>query len=220
MAPEDLDRIVGAYHAAGIQMHIHTNGDEATDAALDALEKALIADPRPDHRHTLQHCQMATEAQLRRIKALGLCLNLFSNHLYYWGDAHHDLTMGPERAARLDAAGSAARLGIPLAIHSDAPVTPLGPLFTAWCAVNRLTASGRLLGSEERLSVDQALHAVTLGAAYTLRMDHLVGSIEAGKFADFAVLDADPFETAPESLKDIAVHATVLGGRVFEMPPA
>ncbi|MHC2106774.1 amidohydrolase [Methylobacterium sp. CM6246] len=218
VAPDDLDRIVGVYHAAGIQLHIHTNGNEATEAALDAVEKAQIAHPRPDHRHTLQHCQMATEAQLRRIKALGLCLNLFSNHLYYWGDAHHDLTMGPERAARIDAAGSAARLGIPLAIHSDAPVTPLGPLFTAWCAVNRTTSSGRVLGPDERLSVAEALHAVTLGAAYTLRMDHCVGSIEAGKFADFAVLDADPFETPPETLKDIPVHATVLGGRVFAVP--
>jgi predicted amidohydrolase YtcJ len=220
VAPEDLDRIVGIYHAAGIQLHIHTNGNEATEAALDAVEKAQIAHPRPDHRHTLQHCQMATEAQLRRVKALGLCLNLFSNHLYYWGDAHHSLTMGPERAARIDAAGSAARLGIPLAIHSDAPVTPLGPLFTAWCAVNRTTSSGRLLGPEERLSVAQALHAVTLGAAYTLRMDHCVGSIEAGKFADFAVLDADPYAVPPEALKDIPVHATVLGGRVFAVPPA
>ena len=220
VAPEDLDRIVGAYHAAGVQLHIHTNGNEATEAALDSVEKAQIAHPRPDHRHTLQHCQMATEAQLRRIKALGLCLNLFSNHLYFWGDAHHDLTMGPERAARLDAAGSAARLGIPFSIHSDAPVTPLGPLFTAWCAVNRLSSSGRLLGPEERLSVAQALHAVTLGAAYTLRMDHLVGSIEAGKFADFAVLDADPLDTPPEAIREIGVHATVLGGRVFKVPPA
>ncbi len=119
---------------------------------------------------------------------------------------------GAGAAARLDAAGSAARLGIPFSIHSDAPVTPLGPLFTAWCAVNRLSSSGRLLGPEERLSVAQALHAVTLGAAYTLRMDHLVGSIEAGKFADFAVLDADPLETPPEALREISVHATVLGG--------
>ena len=158
--------------------------------------------------------------QMRRIKSLGLCLNLFSNHLYYWGDAHHDLTMGPERAAQMNAAGSAKRLGIPFAIHSDAPVTPLGPLFTAWCAVNRTSSSGRVLGPEERLTVSQALHAVTLGAAYTLRMDHLVGSIEAGKFADFAILDSDPLEVAPEALRDIGVHATVLGGRIFEVPPS
>ena len=219
VAPDDLERIVRAYHEAGIQLHIHTNGDEATEAAIDAVEKALAAAPRADHRHTLQHCQMASAAQFRRMRALGMCVNLFANHLYFWGDAHHEQTMGPERAARLDAAATAARCGVPFAIHSDAPVTPLGPLFTAWCAVNRTTSSGRVLGPEEALDVGQALHAVTLGAAYTLKLDHLVGSIEVGKYADFAVLDEDPFDVLPRQLKDIRVWGTVSAGRVFEAPP-
>ena len=218
VAPADLERIVLCYHRAGVQLHIHTNGDEATDAALDAIEAAQLAQPRPDHRHTLQHCQMASAAQFRRMKALGVCVNLFANHLYFWGDAHYERTMGPERACRLDAAGTAGRVGVPYAIHSDAPVTPLGPLFTAWCAVNRLTSSGQQLGKEERIGVADALHAVTLGAAYTLKLDHCVGSIEAGKFADFAVLEADPFAVAPEALKDIAVWGTVSGGQVHQAP--
>ncbi len=218
VAPDDLERIVTCYHRAGIQLHIHTNGDEATDAALDAIEAAQHAHPWPDHRHTLQHCQMASAAQFRRMKVLGVCANLFANHLYFWGDAHYERTMGPERAARLDAAGTAERLGVPYAIHSDAPVTPLGPLFTAWCAVNRQTAAGRVLGPEERLDVAQALRAVTIGAAFTLRMDDCVGSIEAGKFADFAVLEDDPLAVAPEALKDIVVWGTVCGGRVHQAP--
>jgi predicted amidohydrolase YtcJ len=179
---------------------------------LDAVEKAQTAQFRPDHRHTLQHCQMADAAQFRRMKALGMCVNLFANHIFYWGDAHYALTMGPERASRIDAAGTAQRLGVPFTIHCDAPVTPLGPLFTAWCAVNRLTSSGRLLGAEEKLTVAQALHAVTIGAAYTLKLDHCVGSIEAGKFADFAVLEEDPFEVAPERLRDVEVWGTVASG--------
>ena len=218
VAPDDLDRIVATYHAAGVQMHIHTNGNEATEAALDAIGKAQDATPRADHRHTLQHCQMATEAQYRRMKALGVCANLFSNHLWYWGDAHYELTMGPERAARLNATGTAERVGVPYALHSDAPVTPLGPLFSVWCAVNRVTSGGRVLGPEQCISVEQALRAVTLGAAFTLRMDHLVGSIETGKFADFAVLEEDPLEVAPDRLKDIAVWGSVVGGRAFEAP--
>ena len=72
----------------------------------------------------------------------------------------------------------------------------MAPLFTAWCAVNRLTESGAVLGPEERISVEDAIHAITLGAAYTLRMDHLIGSVEPGKYADFAVLEASPFYTA------------------------
>ncbi len=218
VAPEQLGEIVSTYHEAGIQLHIHTNGDEATGLALEALEAVLTTRPRPDHRHTLQHCQLASQAQYRRIKALGLCVNLFSNHIFHWGDAHYEQTVGPERACRMNATGTAERLGVPYAIHSDAPVTPLGPLFTAWCAVNRKTSSGRLLGGEERLTVAQALAAVTVGAAYTLKLDHLVGSIEAGKLADFAVLEENPLEVAPERLKDIPVWGVVSGGRVVQAP--
>lgn len=221
IAPEDLPRLVGLYHKAGIQLHIHTNGDEATELALDAVEKVQTAHPRPDHRHTLQHCQMADAAQFRRMKTLGMCVNLFANHVFYWGDSHYELTMGPERAGRLDATGTAQRIGVPFSIHSDAPVTPLSPLFTAWCAVNRVSSSGRKLGAEtEALSVEQALCAITIGAAYTLKLDHLVGSIETGKYADFAVLEQDPFAVAPEALKDVPVWGTVVGGVVKEAPRA
>ncbi|MGJ4998821.1 amidohydrolase [Bradyrhizobium sp. HKCCYLS3077] len=221
IAPDELPRLVDLYHRAGIQLHIHTNGDEATELALDAVEKAQTAHPRPDHRHTLQHCQMADAAQFRRMKALGMCVNLFANHVFYWGDSHYELTMGPERANRLDATGTAQRIGVPFSIHSDAPVTPLSPLFTAWCAVNRVTSSGRKLGAEtEALSVEQALNAITIGAAYTLKLDHLIGSIEAGKYADFAVLEQDPLTVAPEALKDVPVWGTVVGGVVKEAPRA
>lgn len=221
IAPEELPRLVDLYHKAGIQLHIHTNGDEATELALDAIEKALLATPRADHRHTLQHCQMASAAQFRRMKALGVCVNLFANHLFYWGDSHYELTMGPERAARLDATGTALRTGVPFSIHSDAPVTPLSPLFTAWCAVNRISSSGRKLGTEtEALTVEQALAAITIDAAYTLKLDHLVGSIECGKYADFAVLEDDPFAVAPSALKDVTVWGTVVGGHVKKAPRA
>jgi predicted amidohydrolase YtcJ len=212
VAPAELGAIMQTYHNAGLQMHIHTNGDEASDLATEMIGRVLEAHPRPDHRHTLQHCQMADAAIFRRMAAQGMCVNLFANHLYYWGEQHAALTMGPTRARGLDACATALREGVRLAIHSDAPVTPLGPLFTAWCAVNRISARGRVLGPDERISVAEALHAVTLGAAYTLKLDHLVGSIAVGKFADFAVLDDDPFTVAPEALRDIAVHATVVGG--------
>jgi len=116
----------------------------------------------------------------------------------------------------MNACASALAAGVPLAIHSDAPVTPLGPLFTAWCAVNRRTASGRLLGEHERIGVPDALRAITLGAAYTLRLDHEIGSIECGKRADFAVLEDDPLEIGAEALKDVRIWGVVQGGRVFE----
>jgi len=169
-----------------------------------------------DHRYTLQHCQLADAAQFRRIQALGMCVNLFPNHHFYWGDQHYETTVGPERAERMNACATALACGVPLAIHSDAPVTPLGPLFTAWCAVNRRTASGRVLGEHERIGVQDALRTVTLGAAYTLRLDQEIGSIECGKRADFAVLEDDPLEAGADALKDVRVWGTVQGGRVFD----
>ncbi len=212
-APEQLRQAYELALARGVQIHTHTNGDEATQLVLDCVEQALARHPAFDHRFTLQHCQLADAAQFRRMKALGMCVNLFSNHHFYWGDAHYETTVGPERAERMNACRTALEAGVPLAIHSDAPVTPLAPLFTAWCAVNRLTASGRQLGAHERIGVADALRAITLGPAYTLKLDGEIGSIEAGKRADFAVLEDDPFEVAPEALKDVRVWGVVAGGR-------
>ncbi|MBN9065168.1 MAG: amidohydrolase [Rhizobiales bacterium] len=213
--PDLLKEQIVRLHREGVQMHIHVNGDEASEAALDALEEAQTLYPRFDHRHTLQHCQMADDAQFRRMAALDLCVNLFANHIWYFGDQHYERTMGPDRAMRLDACGSALRHGVPLAIHSDSPVTPLGPLHVAWCAVNRLTPSGRVLGENQRISVEAALHAITLGAAFTLKLDSEIGSIETGKKADFAVLGQDPLTVAAVALRDIPVLGTVMGGHHF-----
>lgn len=216
IAPEQMADIVTAYHEAGLTVHCHCNGDEATEVFLDAVEEALRRHPRWDHRHTVQHCQLTTPAQYRRMASLGLCANIFANHIFYWGDQHRDITLGPERAAGMDACATALRNGIPMSIHSDAPITPMGHLHTMWCAVNRHTATGQVLGADERISAPEALAAATIGGAYQLGLDHLVGSIEPGKLADFAVLDDDPLDVEPEALKDIAVAGTMLGGRFFE----
>ena len=215
-APAQYEADFETYHRAGLTIHTHTNADEASETAINAIERVLTKAPRPDHRHTLQHGQMIDAPMFRRMAALGLCANLFANHVWYWGDQHYEITLGPDRANRIDACGSALAAGVPLAIHSDAPVTPLGPLFTAWCAVNRVTPSGRVLGANERISVPQALRAITLGAAWTLKIDHEVGSIECGKRADFCVLEDDPLVVDPMALKDVRVWGTVLSGRVFE----
>ena len=183
---------------------------------IDAIDQAQRQYPWNDHRHTLQHCQMANTAQYKQMQALGICVNLFANHLYYWGDQHANITLGKNRAERMNACRTALDYGVPLAIHSDVPVTPLAPLFTAWCAVNRLTESGKILGENQRINIQQALHAITIGAAYTIRMDHLIGSIEIGKYADFAVLEANPLDTPAEELKDISVWGTIIAGKAVK----
>jgi predicted amidohydrolase YtcJ len=214
--PETFAETFAVFHRAGLTVHVHCNGDEATELFLDTVESTLAAHPRWDHRHTVTHSQLTTAAQYRRMAALGMCANIFSNHIWHWGDQHRDLILGPDRARRMNAAATALRAGVPITLHSDSPVTPLGALATMSHACTRLTPSGDVLGEQERISVPEALHAMTLGAAHTLKLDHLVGSLEAGKYADLAVLDEDPLEVEPVRLRDIRVRGSVVGGTPFE----
>lgn len=214
MPPDAIHAMVAEMHRRGIQMHIHVNGDEAAEVALDAIEAASRQHAWMGHRHVLQHCQMMGRDLFTRAADMGVCCNIFANHIWYFGDQHAALTLGEDRAQRMDGCRSALDAGVNIAIHSDAPVTPMGPLFTAWCAVNRKTMSGRTLGQAQCIDAQEALFAITMGAAYTLKLDSEIGSIEAGKRADFAVLADDPTQVDPAALKDVAVRGTVFGGRV------
>lgn len=214
-APEEVRQIVSTLHGAGLQVVAHCNGDQAAEVFIDAVAAAQAQKPRFDHRHFIVHGQMLDEALLRRMAALGICATLFSNHMYYWGDFHRAQTFGPFRADAMNPAATALRLGVTVAGHSDTPVSPIDPLLTMWCAANRVTSSGRVLGPKERVSAYDALRMMTVNAAYLLHRDHEIGSIRPGKRADFTVLGENPLEVDPMTIKDIAVQATILGGRVF-----
>ncbi|MEM1382430.1 MAG: amidohydrolase [Pseudomonadota bacterium] len=210
---------VMALHKAGVKTHVHTNGDAASAMGADIFAEAMQWHPAGDLRHSFEHVQLADRAQFQRLRNLGICVNLFANHVHYFGDVHWTKTLGPDRACRMNACRDALEVfGGNFAIHSDAPVTPMAPLFTAWCAVNRLTEGGRQLGTSQQIPVEDALRCITLGAAYVLGLDHEVGSIATGKKADFCVLEEDPLAVDPVALKDVPVAATVFGGTVTEAP--
>ena len=217
--PEQFRNWLAPFHRRGLNAHLHCNGNKTQDLAIETIEALLRADPWLDHRHTITHAQLTTQAQLRKMARLGICANFFANHLWYWGDQHYEQTVGPERAHGLEPCASTVREGVPLSIHSDAGVTPLGQLHTMWCAVNRITPKGRVLGAPEKISAYDALRAVTLGAAFQMHMDHEIGSLEAGKRADFAVLEEDPLQVDPMRIRDIGVWGTVLGGALHPAAP-
>ncbi|MEM7019959.1 MAG: amidohydrolase, partial [Pseudomonadota bacterium] len=211
--PEQFKDWLTPFHKRSLNVHMHCNGNLTQDLAIDTVEQVLREDPWLDHRHTITHAQLTTQAQLRRMAKIGLCANFFSNHLWYWGDQHYAMTVGPERANALEPCASALREGVPFSVHSDAGVTPLGSLHTMWCAVNRVTPSGRVLGEVEKISPYEALRAVTISAAYQLHLDDEIGSLEAGKKADFAALEENPLDVDPMKIRDIKVWGTVLVGR-------
>lgn len=215
-SPEDLTAAIKAFHARKLNVHCHCNGNGTAEIFIDAVEEVLRTDAWLDHRHVVQHSQMTTAAQYRRMGRMGICANIFTNHIWYWGDQHYEFTMGPERTRGMWACRTALENNVPLSFHSDSGVTPIGHLMTMWCAVNRVTPSGRVLGDYEKITPYEALHAATIGGAFQLHMDHEIGSIEAGKFADFAVLSESPLDVAPMAIRDIAVWGTVVGGVPFE----
>lgn len=210
---EDLDAFVLEMHTAGHQVVAHGNGDEAIEAILAAVEHAQAACPRTDPRHLLIHCQTATDAQLARMKNVGLWPSFFGLHVWNWGDRHRDIFLGPERAARIDPCGSAARLGLPFSLHADTPVLPQMTMLSMHTAVNRLTSSGRPLGPEQRISPLEAVRAYTTYAAAMCFDEARRGSIEPGKIADFTLLGADPCAVPPEDIRHIPILATISAGR-------
>jgi hypothetical protein len=159
------------------------------------------------------HCQMASDDHIQRMRKLGAVPSYFPNHIYYWGDRHERLFIGEERAARLDPLGSSARAGLRFTLHADTPVTPIAPLHSMHCAVNRVSREGRVIGPEERISPYQALSAFTLDAAYCSFEEEKKGAIRPGFLADFAVLSENPLAVDPLRIKDIEVEETFVGGR-------
>lgn len=212
---EDIYQASLPFHKAGYNISFHCNGNGTTEKLLDLIERMQKDTPMPNARHCLEHNQMVTDEQMDRMKEMGVCHNLFGTHIPVWGDVHATQTVGPELVKRLNPFQTSAKKGIPFSIHCDDGVTQVNPLFMMWGAMNRQCIfSGNVYGEEECLTAEQALHAVTLGAAYLMGHEESKGSICAGKLADFAVLDANPLETPKQQIKDIRVHATVLGGDV------
>jgi len=210
---EALVEMVKKAHRAGYQIAIHGNGDAAIDDIIYAFEQAQKEYPRPDTRHRSEHCQMVREDQLDKMKALGITPSFFAGHVYYWGDRHRDIFMGPERAARISPLKSSVARRIRFTVHDDTPVTPVDPLQLVWVAVNRLTKSNKVLGPQQRISVKEALRAITIDAAWQNFEEELKGSIEAGKLADFVILAENPLAVKAVNIKDIEALETIVGGR-------
>lgn len=209
---DSLDGLVARVHAAGLQVAIHTNGDQAIDHALDAIEKAHTTSSGSGIRHRLEHVQTVREDQIARMATLDVSASIFVNHVYYWGDRHRDRFLGPERAARISPVASVLAGGVRYALHCDCPVTPVNPLFTMATAVNRRTRLGAVLGPEQKVGLRDALAGYTSSAAALAAEEADKGTIEVGKLADFVILGADPFAGDPERLAELVIQATVVGG--------
>jgi predicted amidohydrolase YtcJ len=215
MDPDFFARTMRLYWDAGYQLHIHVNGDKGLDMVLDQLEANLKRLPRPDHRTVIVHFAVSTPEQVARIAQLGA---IVSGNPYYpvaLADNYRTNGLDPARADQMVRMGDVERAGVSYSFHSDMPMAPGQPLFLMWAGVNRMTPDGNVRGPEQRVSRLGALRATTLDAAYSLRLEKEVGSIVAGKLANFTVLGDNPVTCDPLKIKDIPVWGTVLEGRVL-----
>ncbi|WP_182670641.1 amidohydrolase family protein [Marilutibacter penaei] len=212
--PPAFDFMFQTYWDAGYQIHIHNNGDAGLDVLLASFEKAMARKPRTDHRTVLVHFGFAQPEQVAKWIELG---GIVSSNPYYvtaLAGRYAKLGIGPERSANMVPNGDVVKNGGSLSFHSDMPMAPAKPMQLVWAAVNRFTAEGPVAGPQHKVSLDVALKAVTIDAAYSIQMEQRVGSIEVGKDANLTVLEQSPYEVAPEKLKDIDVWGTMLEGRV------
>ena len=208
-----LKQYAEVFWRAGFQLHAHSNGDAATERTLNLVEALLTRFPRQDHRFAIEHFAYATPDQARRIKALGVIVSANPYYHYILSDSYGEHEIGPSRAEQMVRLGTLEQLGVPFTLHSDTPMAPLKPLTLAWNASNRQTINGNLTGQNERVSLDAALRAITIDAAWAVGMETEIGSIAVGKKADFTVLAQDPYEVGAQGLKDIQVLGTVFEGR-------
>jgi hypothetical protein len=212
----DLDVFERAFRIfwdAGFQLHIHVNGDAGLDRVLNTLEKNLRRNPRYDHRTVLIHFAVSQKDQVDRLAKLGC---IVSGNPYYpvaLADNYSKNGLGPERADNMVRLGDVERAGVSYSYHSDMPMAPADPLYLMWCSVNRITPSGRVAAPNQKASREGALKAVTIEAAYSLKMEHEIGSITPGKLANFTILAENPVTCDPMKIKDINVWGTVVEGK-------
>jgi len=208
-AADDLNALVLAAHAAGLQLAFHAIGDRAVAQLLDAYELAHREYPRGDCRHRLEHGELISPRDRERAAALGVILSAQPAFEWFWGGpgGMYEARLGEKRRRATNPLRSAQRAGVLLAGGSDADITPLQPLLGIAAAVSHPTP-------EEQLSFGEALAMFTTGAAASYFAEGEWGTLEAGKWASFTAVAADPRKLAARELAALPVVLTVSKGKV------
>lgn len=206
--PDALPALMAKYWDAGLDIHIHSNGDAAQDSTLSAA--ATLAPPKDGQRIILEHLGQMTPAQIVTAKDLPIGVSAASHYVNYMGEDY--VAAIGEKIGNITPLASTMAAGLRTTVHSDAPLAPPVPLQAASVHATRLTRQGTVSTPSERLTPQQALRAITLEAAWSLGLEDEIGSIALGKRADFTVLEDNPLDISPEDWGDIKVWGVVLQG--------
>ncbi len=195
------------------QINGHCNGDAACEQLIRCYEGAVEETGiHKDLRPVMVHAQTVRADQLDRMAKIGMTASFFLDHVYYWGDWHYESVLGPDRAENISPIRWALERGIHCTMHQDSPVVNPNALLAVHNSVSRKTMGGRVLGEGQKLSVREALKAVTLDGAYQIFEESSKGSITEGKLADLVILGENPLTAPAEALKDIPILETIKEG--------
>lgn len=206
--PEDLPELMARYWDAGLDIHIHSNGDAAQDSTLSAFESQTPG--KPGQRLIIEHAGLVTPAQIKKAAELKIGISAASHYVNYMGQDYKPAIA--EKVAYITPLGSAFDAGLRVTIHSDAPLAPPMPLLAAGRHMTRATRDGGVSTPSEKLSSIEALRAITIDAAWSLGLEDRIGSIEVGKQADFTILGANPIDLPGESWGAIPIRGVMIKG--------
>jgi predicted amidohydrolase YtcJ len=211
MTQQEIAEAVEDAHRHDFRVAIHANGDVTIDMVLKAYESVLARYPRPDTRHRIEHCSLVNPDLLKRIKAIGAIPTPFWTYAHYHGEKWKEY--GSEKMEWMFAHKSFLTSGIRVPGASDYGPGPFEPLMAIQSMVTRKDFSGNVWGPSQRVTVDEALTIATINGAYASHEENVKGSITAGKYADFVMLEKDPHDVNPDEIKTIKIVRTVVGGR-------
>jgi predicted amidohydrolase YtcJ len=213
MTQEQIDDAVDDAVAHGFRVGIHANGDVAIEMVLNAYERVLKNSSGANPRHRIEHCSLINDKLLARIKAAGVVPAPFYTYAYYHGNKWVDY--GPEKMQHMFAHRSFLDAGIPVAPASDYTPGPYEPLMAIQSMVTRKDQKGRVWGPDQRVSVTDAMRICTVHGAYASFEEDSKGMLAPGMLADFVILEKDPHDVDPDSIVDIKVVRTVVGGKTM-----
>ena len=206
--PDVLTEKIVAAHNANLQTATHAIGDLAVEKVLDSIQEALRRNPRKDHRHRIEHCELTSAQQIERIQRLGIVPAMQPNFIGEWSGpgSMYRQRIGEKRDRMSNQYRSMLDEGIMVAFGSDG--MPFNPIFGIWSAVNHPIP-------ESRISIEEAVMCYTLNSAYAGFQEDKIGSIEKGKLGDITVFDGDLTEIPADEIKDAKCYMTLVNGKIL-----
>ena len=211
LTKNQLSSYIMKYQSEGWQVAIHAQGDIAIRDIMNVFDNIGLPSEN-DFRHRIEHCILIDNESIEKMSKMNIHPSFHINHLYYYGDALEKQIIGASRADQMLPLKSAAENDLRFTLHADQPMFPSKPFSLLHTAVNRKTKDGKMLGKQNLITVCQGLEALTINAAWQIKMDEKIGSIKEGKYADLIILDRNPLETDKEDLRSIRVLDTYVHG--------